>query len=216
MSSGCGVKGEAFTKESSSFGAHSPSVETFRSGDEIQVGWGRKGFVSCSVSYISHRTALTAGHCGKKYAKVFSKGKEIGWVSNNYLFSDTGVDIAEITLIDTYGYDVRVDSMVQQDIYSGMPLVVFTFLNGGRKGTLQDEKIGCQRFSIDGVSVIANVYTAELDTAPGSSGAPIYSEEGELIGIVQGGDGNGTTSFTPLTFLDPTNSSLDVSAVCAK
>ena len=201
-SAGCSRESQVSTDKSTHTNVDNGSTEVFQSGEDIQVTWG-KGAISCTISYTSHHTALTAGHCGKKGAKVFSKNKEIGWISNNYLFDNTGIDIAEITLFNSPGYEFKFDIPVRQPLQSGMPLSVFTALNGSSEGTLQNEVVGCQTFSIDDVSVGASVYSTELHTSPGSSGAPVYSKENQLIGIVQGGSGKGITTVTPLLFLEP-------------
>ncbi|WP_158014685.1 hypothetical protein [Corynebacterium sp. HMSC059E07] len=41
-----------------------------------------------------------------------------------------------------------------------------------------------------------------MTSKPGDSGAPVYNPAGELVALIEGGNGKGDTTITPLSFLE--------------
>lgn len=43
---------------------------------------------------------------------------------------------------------------------------------------------------------------ATLISKAGDSGAPVYNSSGELVALIEGGNGKGDTTITPISFLE--------------
>lgn len=182
------------------------------SGDDIQVWW-PNGAITCSITYISKTTGLTAGHCGEEGAAVYSHGNRIGTISVNYLLEGFGLDIAEIVLLPDVGNRVQPIQVGEHNQESA----VFTNEADGQieQGKLLSDEYSCQRFSLNERPVFAYVQSSNLKLSPGDSGAPIYSSTGKLVALGQGGDGEGESTVTPLSLLDSAKSG-DVTEVYKK
>lgn len=201
-----------FFLASVSFGATASSISTaqqkdfdplsyIESGDEVQVGPPR-GAVTCSVTIISQQRALTAGHCGESADEVYSKGRRIGSIGENYLWSNQGIDVSEILLDPPVDYVLRADKISDKSIEIPSAIFAKTFLGGRIDGVVNDKNLYCEAFSINGREYQARTLKAQMTSKPGDSGAPVYNPAGELVALIEGGNGKGDTTITPLSFLE--------------
>lgn len=180
---------------------NSDPLSYIESGDEIQVG-PPQGAVTCSVTIISQRRALTAGHCGEKADEVYSKGRRIGSIGENYLLSSQGSDVSEILLYPPTDYDLRVDKVSDKEVEIPSTIFTKTFLGGRNEGTIDDKNLYCESFSLAGRNFHARTLKAQIPSKPGDSGAPVYNSSGELVALIEGGNGKGDTTITPISFLE--------------
>ena len=118
------------------------------------------------------------------------------------MLSSQGSDVSEILLYPPTDYDLRVDKVSDKEVEIPSTIFTKTFLGGRIEGTIDDKNLYCESFSLAGRNFQARTLKAQIASKPGDSGAPVYNSSGELVALIEGGNGKGDTTITPISFLE--------------
>ncbi|MFW0169255.1 trypsin-like serine protease [Rothia sp. P4278] len=175
--------------------AHAALSKPLESGDMIYI----EDNGMCTVTVISTRYAITAGHCGEEGKKVEVYGEVIGTITYNGLQQKAGYDFARITLKP--GTPTKVaPSAPRYKPNKGDAISKNGDASTWTHGTVLDPTLINKPAKLNGNSYPARIWTAKLVSYKGDSGAPVY-HKGKVIGILKGGpaQNNKTTYVTPLS-----------------